>query len=90
MPNTDFSHLRGLYWFIRYFRPFHEAKRRRYYRLASKERARLISIGYEPETVRVACRAFAQPRNKNAQARFESLLQSMGGIGGQSPMMQAL
>lgn len=58
------------YWYLRYFRSFQEARRRKQYRLIAAEKKRLHETGVDSELVRLLCRHAANPRNPHAAKRF--------------------
>ena len=64
-----FAPLHNLYWSLRYYR--FPAARRRYYRLISAEKKRLIALGVDMEEVRLLCRSLSNPRNERAEQRLE-------------------
>jgi hypothetical protein len=62
--------LRNLYWMLRYYRKWDEAKRRKYYRRIEAEKKRLHAAGVDPELVRLLCRHLANPKDRFAEARY--------------------
>lgn len=52
--------LRAIYWRLRAERQIN--KRRRWYRLAAKEKARLAGLGYDQEVTRLYCLWLRNPR----------------------------
>ncbi|SDZ04220.1 hypothetical protein SAMN05421754_10472 [Nitrosomonas sp. Nm58] len=68
---TLFSILYNYYWFIRLTR--NASVQRKYYRLVSKEKKRLIDSGVDREELRLLCRYLANPRNRFAERNLNSL-----------------
>jgi hypothetical protein len=65
-----FSKLYNYYWFIRLTR--NASVQRKYYRLVSKEKKRLIDSGVDEEEIRLLCRHLANLRNPLAEKRLEA------------------
>ena len=65
-----FSKLNNLYWFIRYTRI--KSVKRKYYRLISKEKKRLIESGVDAEEIRLLCRHLSNLKNERAENRLEA------------------
>ncbi len=63
-----FSRLYNLYWFIRFTRI--KVVKRRYYRLVTKERKRLLEEGVNDECLRLLCRHLSNLRNSSAEERY--------------------
>lgn len=61
--------LRNLYWRLRATR--RGAERRRLYRLARKEKARLAGLGIDQELIRLYCLHLANPGRENRFRRLE-------------------
>lgn len=68
----DSFRLRQAYWQIRGTRSL--AVRRRFYRLAEKERGALLSRGWPVESIRLYCLHLADPRR---EARLNRFVQSL-------------
>lgn len=68
------SDLRNAYWFIRYSR-FHK-DRRRHYRRAQKEKARLAGLGFHPEAIRLYRLHLMRPDCETRYARFLAVLEA--------------
>jgi hypothetical protein len=70
----DAQPLANVYWFIRYSR--WPAERRKHYRRALKEKARLAGLGYDREVIRLyrlwLKRPWCQVREKRFHEAFES------------------
>jgi len=71
------SELCNLYWMLRYKRAFDTAARRRYYRKIQAEKKRLHEAGVDVEEVRLLCRYLANPRNQNAERRWQAYAQKL-------------
>ncbi len=63
-----FSKLTNFYWFIRYTRI--KSVKRKYYRLVSKEKKRLIETGVDKEELRLLCRHLSNLKNERAENRL--------------------
>lgn len=63
-----FSTLTNLYWFIRYTRI--KSVKRKYYRLVTKEKKRLLEAGVDKEELRLLCRHLSNLRNERAENRL--------------------
>jgi hypothetical protein len=66
---NDANELRCIYWFIRWCRLSKD--RRRHYRRAQKEKARLAGLGYQREVIRLYCLSMKNPKNEARRKRFE-------------------
>ena len=66
--------IRNHYWHLRYVRGFHEARRRREYRIIEAEKKRLRSEGVDSEAIRLLCRHLVNLQNKRAEARWWNCL----------------
>lgn len=60
--------LRNIYWYIRASR--RGAERRRFYRMARKEKARLAGLGFDQELIRLYCLSLADPKRENRVRRL--------------------
>lgn len=67
---TMFSTLNNLYWFIRYTRS--KSVKRKYYRLVTKEKKRLLEAGVDKEELRLLCRHLSNLKNEQAENRLEA------------------
>ena len=76
MP-TWTENLRHFYWFLRYCRKHNQACRRKYYRRIEHERKRLHEEGVDQELTRLFCRWVSNPRNENAEQRFQNHAQKL-------------
>lgn len=71
---TDFdiqtAGLRATYWRLRSERTHN--KRRKWWRHAAKEKARLAGLGYDQEVLRLYCLYLRNPQNEQRLQRFEN------------------
>jgi hypothetical protein len=67
--------LRNLYWFIRLSR--RTSERRRYYRIAHKEKARLAGLGFDQELIRLYCLCLANPKREGRYRRLKEYANRM-------------
>lgn len=63
------AELRNIYWRIRSDR--RPSGRRRLYRLAAKEKARLAGLGFDGELIRLYCLCCANPHRAQRRKRLE-------------------
>lgn len=70
--DLDFSGLRAAYWRIRAERT--PNRRRKWYRVAQKEKARLAGLGYSQEVVRLYALYLRNPKLESRLDRFQRAL----------------
>lgn len=65
---NDAGNLTAIYWRIRYTRSVN--KRRKWYRMAAKEKGHLVALGYAPEAVRLYALYMRNPSLERRYKRF--------------------